>query len=545
MSYTQAARSFYNHAKIAKSRFMEALLKPIESQNNVLTDLRAITNNSLYWKEKGARLDTIKNLKKSVPIQEYPAFEEIIQTESVTHGGALTCSPVLRWLKTSGTTGKSKQIPYTQHWMRNYRIPAMHAMWGTFIDSAPQILLHRHALLDTQSTRAEVPPSIHGLTHQSISNRHPKIDEYDWDPPWYDEPWYRPTYHNDHDSRIYTNIRHFVGKDLRGITAINPSMILALGDAIENNIEQLSKDIYEGTIQGTSLSEFNPDRDLSRKLEKVISKNEWNLRDIWPKLDFISCWTSATAGQYVPYIQKMIPEALIVPFMTCGTEGVITVPISPEMHSQPLAIDQAVYEFIPVNENSKNWIGTTADTLEPSETEEGKHYHLIMSQAHGLLRLWTRDIFEVTEVRNGVPWIKFLERDGVFHSFTGEKLTHADISAAFEKTYMILEGQQRPYLIAPLWGGKVPSYVVVMEHDLNDATIEKNQFSEELDRQLGEMNLEYSSKRKSHRLGMPKVILCQPGSIRVFLESQRTNDNANQYKYKNHRRHDDFSGYFS
>ena len=278
MTHRIAAHSFRIHTNAAKSRFMTALTEPESVQRKVLEDLKNLTNNSLYWRDQNVSLESLQKFKRTVRIREYAAFEEIIAKESITHGGMLTCSPVLRWLKTSGTTGRPKQIPYTQHWMRKYRIPAMHAMWGTFIDAAPQILSHEHALLDTQSVRAEVAPSVHGLAHQSISNRHPKIDEYDWDPPWYNSPWYGPHTQNDHDTRMYINIRYFIGRDLRGITAINPSMILAIADAFACNSEQLARDVYDGTLKGKANPDFEPDPNNARRLEKIINQPEWGSR---------------------------------------------------------------------------------------------------------------------------------------------------------------------------------------------------------------------------------------------------------------------------
>ncbi|PZP12903.1 MAG: GH3 auxin-responsive promoter [Brachybacterium faecium] len=423
----QMNEQFRTETRRSKARFLESLANPANAQRIVLQDLENITAEAMFWNSGAARLDSLSAFKASVPIREYSDFEAAIDKEVVTRGGVLTCSPVLRWLKTSGTTGKAKKIPYSQHWMRQYRVPAMHAMWDTFLTVAPQILLHEHSMLDTQSVREAVPPTIHGLSHQAISNRHPQIDCRDWNPPWYNAPWYGPDVPATHAGRMYMRLRHFLGMDLRGITAINPSTIISMADILESEAECLARDLADGTILG-SASRLDPMPKAAKHLLEVVGRNDWSFNDHWSRLSFLSCWTSASAGQYLPRLKELAPRATIAPFMTCGTEGVVTIPINTELESQPLAVNQGVYEFIPAETDPSEWLGTPASTLEFNELEEGRRYHLVMSQGHGLLRLWTRDIFEVTEMRQGVPWLRFIERHGVFHSFTGEKLTHTDVA---------------------------------------------------------------------------------------------------------------------
>ncbi|PHM72294.1 GH3 auxin-responsive promoter family protein [Xenorhabdus sp. KJ12.1] len=515
-----------------KSDFFEKLQNPLVAQNEVLHDIYEITRYANFWQENGANLSTIENMKKTVPISSYNYFEEPIKREIITKGGVLTNSPVIRWLKTSGTTGKPKYIPYTYHWMQKYRVPAMYTMWDTFINSCPHILLQKYSVLDTQTTRETVLPSVYGLTHQSISNRHPHISNHDWTPPWNDEPWYGTDIPSDHDGRSYVRLRYFLEKDLRAITSINPSMILSLYDKLHMFKESLVKDVHDGTFKGERNNHFLPNPQRAKNIELQLEKNHFSLRDIWPKLSFYSCWTSASASHYISKLNEIIPDATIVPFMTCGTEGVVTIPISPSIESQPLAINQAIFEFIPAEIEPEQWLGKYEEnTLSPMELKPGKRYHIIMSQAHGLLRLWTGDIFEVTEVTpEGTPWVFFVERYGVFHSFTGEKLTHHDLSTAFEYTFRALEGKKMPYIIAPKWE-TIPYYICVVE---SSKRIDANVFSEQLDKEISVVNIEYASKRSSGRLAAPRVFVCPPDTLRKHFERGRNEKNGNQHKFKHH-----------
>ena len=411
-------------------------------------------------------------------------------------------------------------------------------MWDTYLSVCPQLLLHEHATLDTQSIREDTAPTIQGLPHQAISNRHPRIDSEDWNPPWYDQKWYGPDVPGTHEGRMYIRIRNFLGRDLRAITAINPSMIMSLYDELRMRKDELLDDLTNGTFFGEPTDgEYRPNASEGRRLREVLQNPNFTLTDVWPRLAFFSCWNSSSAAQFLPHVRQVMPDVAYVPFMACGTEGVVAIPISPERHAAPLAMNQAVYEFVPASENPQEWVGAhRSDTLLPHEVTPGQRYHLIMSQGNGLLRLWTGDSYEITEIRNGVPWVNFVGRDGIFHSFTGEKLTHTDIEEAFKRVSYHLERKRLPYLIGPTWNGN-PHYVAVVE---SDADIDGCEYATLLDEELMKVNIEYASKRRSGRLGNLEVGIVPPDTLRRHAESERASTNQNQHKFQAHRKNDEF-----
>ncbi|MDQ1293224.1 MAG: hypothetical protein QG608_1105 [Actinomycetota bacterium] len=534
--FFRAAETFQGNARQAKDLLLQALAAPERAQQLVLEDLSRVTALASHWRSGGADLSTLDTLRRTVPVNGYPGFEDALESETITKGGILTTSPVLRWLKTSGTTGRPKLIPYTQHWMRRYRVPAMLAMWDTFLAACPEILLHEAATLDTQTIREQVEPTVHGLSHQAISNRHPQVDRFDWNPPWYNEPWYGPQVPSSHEGRSYYRLRYFLGRDLRALTAINPSLILSLRDTLRGSAEALLRDLHDGTIEGRP-SLLAPQAAEARRLEAVLARPSFTFRDVWPRLGFSSCWAAAGAEAYLTRLQELMPRTTFVPFMTCGTEGVVTIPVSAQLDAQPLALNQAVYEFVPVTRDPAEWLGRCeTGTLAPGEVEAGRRYHLVMSQGNGLLRLWTGDVFEVVEVRHGVPWLRFVERYGIFHSFTGEKLTHTDVATAFARTYAEVEGEMLPYLIGPEWG-EVPRYVVLVESRCEASA---DRFERTLDRVLANVNIEYASKRSSGRLRPPLVRVCPPDTLRLWLEGRRSTTNQNQFKFASHRKSAEF-----
>lgn len=513
-----------------RARFLRDLKDPKNTQKRVLLDILNISKDSLHW--RGEKFDRIgsdqQSFRRTVPLMRYDDFIPMIDEEALTKGGVLTCSPVFRWLKTSGTTATPKCVPYTLHWLTKYRIPAIKIMWSTYLHYHPEILSHPYAVLDTQTVWESVSEFVHGVEHQAISNRHPQFNALDWDPPWYGAPWFGPETPTTHEGCMYRRIRYFVGKDLHFIAAINPSTLISLRDYVALQGERLVRDLFDGTLDGAYLGDEN--RQAAQHLETVLGKPDFSLKDLWPSLSLYSCWLTASARMYQGKLDATFPRVSKIPFMSCGTEGVVTLPVDDTPDSQPLAINQAFFEFVPATDALGEIIqqGKTVDTLLFDNIEPGRDYHVIMTQGNGLYRLATGDIYRVNDIVDGVPWIQFVRRDGIFHSFTGEKITEAQMTQALSQASQRLNVDMGLYLCGPRWC-ELPNYVVAVEAETwrIDHTIARC-----IDEELKKINVEYASKRDSARLGCIEVTTVPQGVVNAYVERKRQNGNATQFKYK-------------
>ncbi|RAG81905.1 GH3 auxin-responsive promoter [Streptacidiphilus pinicola] len=531
---------FADECRQARDSLLTDLKQPALAQQRVLADVVDMSAGSVHWRERGYDVvaDDHRRFRSVLPVMRYDDFVPEIQHETRTKGGTLTCSPVLRWLKTSGTTGAPKLVPYTLHWLLTYRIPAMKAMWGTYLEYHPELLAHPYATLDTQTVREDVFDFVHGIGHQAISNRHPRVNSRDWNPPWYESPWFGPEVPSSHEGRMYHRIRNLVGKELHYISSINPSTLISLRDLLAEHRDQLVDDVRSGTLEGRPYA--RPDVAGARRLEEALSRPEFTLTDVWPSLTLYTCWLSASAGLYASKLDAIFPGVDRLPFMSCGTEGVTTIPVDDSLHSQPLAVSQAFFEFVPASVP----LGELLETGEPvptllfDEVEPGQDYHLIMTQGNGLYRLWTGDVYHVDRVVDGTPWIHFVHRDGVFHSFTGEKLTESQVASAVQRG-LATEGLGLGlYMCGPRWS-EPPYYDVVAEVPEPSPRLDRA-LSRAVDSALHEINIEYASKRDSGRLGAPEVATVPRDAIAAYVESHRQAGNTTQYKYRPFQRDVDF-----
>lgn len=513
--------------------FIQDCLSPRIVQQNILEKLIQLTKNTAFGQEYGMQsIHSLNDYCRQVPIRSYDKYVPWLEQEITQHGGVLTNSKVIRWLKTSGTTGMPKKIPYTEHWMSQYRVPAMYAMWGTYLQYCPTMLHHPCAVLDMQSTREPVREFLNGIPYQSITNRHPPLNEFDWQPPWYHAPWYLPDPANDYDTKMYTRLRYLLTQDVRMITAVNPSTLISLHYHLNKNLAKLIEDIYNGELNSLKITE--PDPKSAKWLERLATRDHYHFKDIWPNLSLISCWTAASAKLYQTQIKQLFPEVKIIPFMTCGTEGVVTLPVDDHSCTGPLAINQAIFEFLPTSVDFDKIIhaGFYQDTLRFNELELDREYYLIMSQLNGLYRYATGDVYKVIDFYHDVPRIEFVRRQGTYHSFTGEKLTEAQIILAIKSTYQIHHAELGLFICSPTWGNP-PSYKLLVEmKDPDHCPERQNTFAEKFDQALRGINTEYNSKRETNRLGPVEVILIREGTITNYLERIKAKGNAIQFKYK-------------
>lgn len=538
--WSKRKASFIQECNFERNKLLWDIAHPVAAQERVLKDIIRMCKNSLYWKERNySKITDMTTFRDILPIMKYEDFEPLLDRETLAKGGILACSPVLRWLRTSGTTGVPKKIPYSLHWMLNYRVSAMKVVWANYYTYYPEVLDNPYATLDTQTVLENTTDYLQGVPYQLVSNRHPRLSIFDWNPPWFEAPWFNSDVPANFDERMYYRIRFLIGKQLYFINAINPSTLLAFHEHIAINREKLIQEIASGTINNQPFEEANILE--SQRLEKILSKEDFSLVDIWPNLKLYSCWFSASAGLYQNFLEKIFGNRHRLPFMSCGTEGVVTLPIDDSIYSQPLAINQAFYEFVEENIDLEAKIKNKEkiQTLLFNKIKAGKNYHLIMSQANGLFRLWTGDVYRVDRIAdNDIPWIHFVHRVGIFHSFTGEKLTELDITSTLESCLSRLGKNLGLYLCGPK-SGKIPGYVIVIETSNANENFSKKA-SEIMDQELMKINIEYQSKRSSNRLKSIKVITVQEGIILRYFEGKRATKNSNQYKYNPFQKNVDF-----
>lgn len=189
------------------------------------------------------------------------------------------------------------------------------------------------------------------------------------------------------------------------------------------------------------------------------------------------------------------PRYELIPMYSMSTETIETLPYFRDREAAflPLA-PGVVYEFMDDAENLLN-----AHQLEPD-----KLYAMIVSDAYGLRRYQTNDLFLCKRKILGLPDLSFVRRRTLEYSFTGEKLTAEQLSIVFEQLRTSY-GE----LLADSFLTCVPSYPPHYKVLLiGDSNVENSHdfLAARCDELLCEINCEYRSKRASGRLGPVEVV---------------------------------------
>lgn len=239
-------------------------------------------------------------------------------------------------------------------------------------------------------------------------------------------------------------------------------------------------------------------RRCAKRLKQVANSNEpLPLSQCAPAVAAYICWTGGYVKPFLDRLSTHLPSPRyeLIPMYSMSTETIETLPYFRDREAAflPLA-PGVVYEFMNDKEN----------LIDAHRLERGKLYSLIVSDAYGLRRYQTDDLFLCKRKIHGLPDLSFVRRQTLEHSFTGEKLTAEQLRIVFDKLRSCY-----PSVLADRFLTCVPSqpphYKVLLVGD-HDSENSFDFLAARCDELLCEINCEYRSKRASGRLGPVEVM---------------------------------------
>jgi hypothetical protein len=490
---------------------------PASTIGAILADLLAECGDTAFGREHAlVRVRTMADWKSAIPIRSYAQLRPYIDRQLSGEANVLSRSEPYAFLKTSGTTGKPKLVPTTRHWRSNYRGPALYAQWGLYFKLLRLDSPEPGNVVDLSWERQTPQQELSGFPVYSITQRPESLGGTDWTPPWYESPWFAVDAVDGHYlERLYQRLRLQAACDVRLLVSVNPSKIVALAEALREFAPRLISDLHDGSINGKSRPGLAPDPQLARRLERRLETQEHGLllTDVWPNLAFVVCWNSASAQLYEGWLERLLPDVMRLPFSTTGTEGIVTLPVDTHRTAGPLAVNQGLYEFVPVDDIFDDSVPAEhAETLCCNELEVGRTYRLVMSQGNGLCRCDVGDIYRVLGWVGRVPRLEFVGRNGAFSSFTGEKLTESDVFTAMSRVLPCGAADAPNFTCLPIWGTP-PRYAVAIEWTSGMAAIGSDALAKRIDAALGAVNIEYADKRASGRLQPMSIVRLAAGAF--------------------------------
>lgn len=516
--------------------FHEATKSPREVQSALLQEILRSQANTAYGREHGfARITTLFDYRHQVPLNPYENLAPYIQRMMRGEVDALVADPaVLMFALTSGTTAARKHIPITQRYLDDYR--RGWNIWGlTAMREHPAIKLRPMMQLvgDPEEYRTDtgIPcGNLSGFTAQ-VQKRIIRF--------LYCVPAATGKI-ADSATRYYVALRFSIPRRVGMLTSANPSTLVALARVMDQQKENLIRDIADGTLNASLnlpaglRAQFEKkckkDKALAARLEAAIRRDGALLPSaVWsPETILLGCWTGGSVGPYLRQLPRYYSTTPVRDIGLLASEGRFTIPLQDGNPAGVLDIQSHFFEFIPESEVDS----PQPTVLTAHEVKQGESYFILPTTRAGLYRYHISDLVRVAGFHNNTPTIEFLGKGNRFANLTGEKLSEHQVTQAMDRVAREIRQPVSAYALAPVWDDAQPFYGLFLEETDIGSPEMLGRFVENLDRELGQQNIEYAAKRGSGRLGPVRVEILPAGAWQRWDGDRLAKSGGSPEQYK-------------
>jgi hypothetical protein len=517
--------------------FEAATHRPQEVQDALLAQILARQADTAFGRDHGfAAARTPADFRARVPVAGYEYVEPYIRRVMKGETAALLADPTVHMFAlTSGTTATRKFIPVTSQYLADYR--RGWNLWGlkVFRDH-PEVKLRPIVQMsgDWQefTTEAGIPcGSVTGLTAQMQM----RIVRWIYCVPG------SVSRVKDPAAKYYTALRLSLPRNVGMIIAANPSTLVNMARAGDQEKEALIRDIRDGTLSdrfdvapdvragiARRIRKKHPER--ARELEAIVRRTGTLYpKDYWPKDCIIGNWTGGSVGAYLRHFPRYYGATPVRDVGLIASEGRMTIPMADGTASGVLDITSHYFEFIPEAEIDR----PQPTVLAAHELQAGQTYFILPTTAYGLYRYNIYDVVRCTGFHNQTPLVEFLSKGAHFANLTGEKVSEYHVAGAMTRVLRELNLTLTAYSVAPCWDDEQPYYGLFVERTDLASRDQGVQLTRALEDRLTQANVEYAAKRESRRLGPMRLLLLPQHAWQQWDRQRlaRTGGTLEQYKH--------------
>lgn len=439
--------------------------------------------------------------QKNVPPQDYEDLRPFIERHKNGEENILFPGKPMMYATTSGTTSAPKWIPITDAYYSNV-YSKMTKLWlYSFIMHRPRVFWGKCVSIVGKTVEGYAPDgtvcgSVSGVTQRDC-------------PEFIKSLYSAPAdifYISDYKARNYALMRTGIEQNVTSFITANPSTMIELQHTVDENLDEMIKDIENGTLSG----KFNIESGIREKLTQNYAPNKERADELralkekygkilpkhyWPDFQFITTWKCGNTHVYTEKITDWFPEN------TCHQEfgyfasecrfglvmnGKDDTVLFPHMH---------YCEFVDADDMEN----PNPKFLQLHELQKGKKYLIYVTTYAGLYRYNMNDLIEVTGLYGTIPTIRFLQKVNGIVSMTGEKIHESQFINAVTQAESETGMKTRFYVaFADINESRYHFY-----YDFLDSSTTQEQaeaFTSKVDAALKKFNLEYEAKRDSFRV---------------------------------------------
>ena len=450
--------------------------------------------------------------REHVPVHDYEKLRGYIDRQRCTGAAALTTEAPLFYAQTSGSTGKPKYIPVCASGLRMHR--AEQALF-TYLQyrACPSAFSGRAlgimgAAVEGRLDSGHHVGSVSGYLYESLPSvvrsrfvLPPKVSAI-----------------ADYDLKYLVIMRlALAAPDVTYLGSPNPSTFLRLLDILNDRRQALAHSLETGSLpeiealdadtRAAVVSGMRRDPARARQMHGTASLT---FASLWPGIKLLTTWTGGSCGIALDKLRMMLPASTKV--MELGyqsTECRGTIALEAETPGGLPPLHHHFFEFV----DERRWDSGQPEFIGLEQLELDTRYYVLITTAAGLYRYFMNDLVEVTGRYRNTPLLRFVQKGRGVTSLTGEKVYEAQAIQAVQETarrhgfapdfFLLLADEERA------------SYNLLLEHDDGVKPL-MTEVAAQIDRRLGELNLEYHSKRASGRLAPLTVALLRRGAGEAY-----------------------------
>jgi hypothetical protein len=446
----------------ARGRLERAMRDPRRAQHAILARTLRANAETAFGREHGfAAIRSAAEYARRVPLRDHDEMSPWISRICAGEMGILTADPVRFVEPSGGSSGYTKQIPYTKALLEEFSAATMAWVFD--------LLLHRPALRGGHAYWAVSPP---GRRAARTDGGVPIGMEHDSD--YFPAPIRALLERTfavpravgrapDIESCRYLTLRALLAlPDLRLISVWSPSFLTLLASALDEHFERLVHDMDRGTIS------LDLDPFLRVVLERALPARPAEARllhlrfgrtpprdlgALWTRLALISCWSDGHASRALDGMRHRFPAVEVQGKGLLATEGAVSIPLL-HAHAPVAAVTSHYLEFLPDD--------GTDTTCAVDELDRGGTYQVVLTTGGGLYRYRLKDLVRVEGHLHRAPLISFQGRADRASDLAGEKLTPALVERALSAAMRELSVGAPFAMIAPSWEPS-PHYMLFVE----------------------------------------------------------------------------------
>jgi sterol desaturase/sphingolipid hydroxylase (fatty acid hydroxylase superfamily) len=498
-------------------RIAAASRNPMRAQRRLLASILKSNQSTDFGRlHSFARIKTYEDYVHCVPVSDFEALRPYINANIAEDRPALTLHRPRQYVRTSGTTGEPKDVPLTAHHLRLLRRSNKASLAFQF-GLCPEAFAGGIFAFTSPAREGTLPNGKwYGSASGIVADNTPALMLNKFAVP--------SAVMSITDSRLkYLLILRLAlaRRDITYIGAANSTTLLTLMTLYREYSCDLINDLRQGTFfLSNRLAEearvavgdrISSDPGRAAELAQLhLTARRVLMADLWPELRLVATWTGGSAGVTLRALRDELPlrtRVMELGYLSSEFRGTIT--IGRRSGSGFPTLDTHFFEFV---ERDK-WDSGSPEFLTLDQIRKGVNYYVIVTTPSGLYRYFINDLVRVTGHLHKTPLLRFLQKGKGVTNITGEKLYESQVlTAVREVTESIGRGTRFVMMLADEAACRYRLYVELNAGPALSTTC----FAEAVDKQLQEINVEYSAKRESRRLGGLEAFWLRPETAETF-----------------------------